>query len=307
MRPCPVCSSADTRFLTRAWDSEYCTTRELFEYARCAACEVIFLDQPPIDRLAQIYPKNYYSLAGGGTDSLAKRVKNWLDGRLFRRILARTPGDRLAVLDVGGGSGWLLTLIRQQNPRVAETHEVDLDEAARAPAEAAGHTFHCTRVEEFHCDRQFDLILLLNIIEHVADPGLVLRTLASRLAPGGFMLVKTPNIDTLDRRLFQHRNWGGFHCPRHWVLFNQRSFLDLARRCGLACESVRYTQGAPQWTNSILGCLSAAGWVSVTAERPMHTHPLHGPLLALTAMFDFVRLPFMKTAQMFVLLRRAGA
>ena len=295
VRPCPVCSSPDTRFFARAWDSEYCTTADVFEYARCQTCKVIFLDPPPIGRLAQLYPKNYYALTGGGSDSFPKRVKDWLDGRLFRRILTRIPGDRLSVLDVGGGSGWLLSLIRQQNPRVVDTHEVDLDESARAAAEAAGHVFHCMRVEDFHCERQFDLILLLNIVEHVADPGLVLRTMAARLAPDGQVLVKTPNTDTLDLRLFQHRNWGGFHCPRHWVLFNRETFVDLARRSGLTCEWMRYTQGAPQWTNSILGWLADRGILRISAERPMHMHPLHAPLLALTAALDFARLPFMKT------------
>ena len=113
--------------------------------------------------------------------------------------------------------------------------------------------------------------------------------------------------DTLDCRLFQAHNWGGFHCPRHWVLFNQRGLRDLARRCGLECVWARYTQGAPQWTNSILGWLADRGMLAVTRARPMHLHPLHAPLLAFTAAFDFARLPFMPTAQMFLLFQRAAA
>lgn len=303
---CPVCGAADPSFFARAWDTEYRTTDEVFTYRSCPACTAVFLDPPPVDRLAEIYPRNYYSFTGVD-DSLGIRIKRWLDARLFRAILSDISGDRLAVLDVGGGNGWLLSLIRETDARIVETHEVDLDETARPAAEAAGHVFHCTRIESFRPGRRFDLIVLLNIIEHVASPGDVLDALSDCLTEGGRILIKTPNTDTLDRRLFQHRNWGGFHCPRHWVLFTRPGLLELARRSGLEPVWVRYTQGAPQWANSILGWLADRGWLDITRERPMHTHPLHPPLLAMMAALDFVRAPFMKTAQMFVLLgKRQG-
>jgi SAM-dependent methyltransferase len=186
---------------------------------------------------------------------------------------------------------------------VVETHEVDFDAKARSSAEKRGHAFHCTRVEDFEPTCRFDLVVMLNLIEHVAEPGLVLRCVSGWLTPGGRVLIKTPNVDTLDRRLFESRNWGGFHCPRHWVLFTRPSLIELAQRSGLECEWARYTQGAPQWTHSILGWLSDRGLIRVSRDRPMHTHPLHRPLMALTAAFDFLRAPFAPTAQMFALFR----
>lgn len=306
MTSCPVCGSAGTTFFARARDVEYHTTEEPFEYRRCASCRAVFLPSPPTDRLAKIYPSNYYSFRSGGRETLALRMKKRLDARLFRKILAEIPGERLAVLDAGGGTGWILSVIREADPRVRETHEVDLDESARAQAEAAGHVFHRGRIEDFASKRRFDLIVLLNLIEHVADPGAVLRRTTGLLADHGRLLIKTPNTDTLDLRLFRHRNWGGFHAPRHWVLFDRRNLLALAEQSGLTCVWARYTQGAPQWTNSVLAWLAERGLVAVSAARPMHTHPLHAPLLAVTAAFDFLRRPFMPTAQMFVLLKRAS-
>jgi SAM-dependent methyltransferase len=303
-RRCPVCGSDETRPFARGWDVEYRTTAQIFVYLQCTHCDAVFLFDPPVDRLAQIYPPTYYSFAGWN-DSLVQRIKKWLDARLFRQLVQALPGARLTVLDVGGGNGWLLSLVREQDARVAETHEVDLDAAARASAEAAGHVFHCQRIEDFSSPQQFDLVIMLNIIEHVADPGLVLRRVAGLLSPHGVALIKTPNTDTLDRRLFQRHNWNGLHCPRHWVLFTAPGFLRLARQSGLESVWLRYTQGAPQWAGSVLGWLADRGWVSITAERPMHRHPLHAPLLGLAAAVDFARGPFMKTAQMFVLLRRS--
>ena len=303
-RACPVCGQEDTEEFARARDVEYRTSDEAFLYRRCRTCEAIFIDPAPVERLSEIYPKTYYSFrAVSGGRSLTQGIKEWLDGRLFRAILADVPGDRLRVLDVGGGTGWMLSVLRGVDQRIVSTYEVDLDESARPAAEAAGHVFHCMPVERFRSEELFDLVLMLNIIEHVADPGAVLRGIAGLLAPHGRVLIKTPNTDTVDRRLFRHRNWGGYHSPRHWVLFTADNLTGLARRCGLEPLWARYTQGAPQWAPSVLGLLAERGWLHVSVERPMYTHPLYNPTLALMAGVDFVRVPFAKTAQMFVLLK----
>jgi SAM-dependent methyltransferase len=302
---CPVCGGGECEPFAEVRDEEFFTSDELFCYRRCLSCEAVYLDPPPTERLAEIYPPNYYSFEGGpGSRTFVQAVKELLDVWNFKRLLAGIPGDALRVLDVGGGSGWLLGLVRRASPRVTETHALDVREDARQAAEAAGHVFHCTRVEEFSTDRRFDLILLLNVIEHVADPGAVLRSMREMLTADGCILVKTPNTDTLDRRIFQHRGWGGFHCPRHWVLFTMPGFQRLAEQCGLECATAAYTQAGPQWASSAIQALTRAGWLETSAERPVFSHPLFMGLAALGATFDFLRRPFAPTAQMFLTLRR---
>jgi len=303
---CPVCGSQVTDFFARARDVEYLTTDEQYEYRFCRDCHCVFLLRPPSDQLSVIYPANYYSYRREtGETSLADKIKERLDRRLFNSLLNKLPGESLSVLDVGGGSGWLLTLMRHICPRITETHEVDIDDTARDAAEKSGHVFHCCRVEKFSSDRQFDLILMLNLIEHVPDPAAVLTTMHKLLSPQGLLLIKTPNHDTLDRRLFRNHNWGGFHCPRHFVLFDKDSLIQLGTQCGLACRSAKYTQGAPQWTTSALGYLYLRGWIRISRQKPMYLHPLYSACNMLFAAFDFLRLPFSKTAQMIVVFRRA--
>ncbi len=300
---CPVCGSLRTVLLNRVPDVELHTTTDTFEYKNCIDCDAIFIDPVPVHRLAEIYPDSYYSTSGP-SQSILERIKSRLDQRFLKQILRKIPGSSLNVLDVGGGSGWMLKLTRGADSRVQYTAVVDLNEKSRALAEANGHAFICSRVEDLKIDRQFDLIILLNVIEHVADPKRVFNSLARLLTSQGKIVLKTPNTKTLDRRLFQNSYWGGYHCPRHWVLFNRANLPLAVRGSGLRATRIRYTQGAPQWTASILGVLSQRGWIRIDRERPMHRHPLVTPLLGLFAAFDFMRAPFFPTAQMVAILEK---
>ncbi len=302
---CLLCSSPDIEAWTTAQDAEYLTSMDRFSLYRCRTCDVLFIHPVPLNRLQEIYPANYYSFVSQ-KKSLARDLKEWLDARMFRRILREIPGTSLRVLDVGGGSGWELNIVRNADARVKVTQVVDMDEGAAGHARANGHEYFCGRIEEYKTTQVFDLALALNLIEHVDDPLTILQKLRSMLAPDGRILIKTPNFRSLDERLFRHHNWAGYHCPRHWVIFTQESLSRLAAQAGLRVVEFSYTQGAPFWSASTLFMLERLGLVSITKERPVMYHPLFAPLGGVFAAFDLLRKPFARTSQMFFVLGHAS-
>jgi SAM-dependent methyltransferase len=209
-------------------------------------------------------------------------------------------------MDIGGGSGWILNQIRAADSRVQKSVVVDITASAADEARTHGHEFYCVPIEEFHTTEKFDLVLALNLIEHVRTPGEVLKKIASLLSPTGVVLFKTPNYRSFDADVFRHRNWGGYHCPRHWVLYNKASFERATRTAGLEVISAQYTQGAPFWAISVIAWLAKAGFIKVSADLPAYKHKLYQPLLLVSATFDFLRVPFAPTSQMFFQARRAG-
>jgi SAM-dependent methyltransferase len=255
------------------------------------------------DRLQALYPGNYYSFVPGAA-GIAQKAKQALDRRMFRAVLRRIPGQSLSALDVGGGRGWLLDLARASDARVLSTQVVDIDPAAKAAAEGAGHRYFLGPIEEFAADRAYDLVLMLNMIEHVRRPDEVLAKARGLLSRNGLLLIKTPNFDSLDARIFRHRSWGGYHTPRHFVLFNRESFTRVAVAQGLRVAAFSYTQGAPFWAVSVLNELRRAGLARVSYERPAPYHPLVPLLQVLFAGFDFARRPFARLSQMFFILER---
>jgi 2-polyprenyl-6-hydroxyphenyl methylase/3-demethylubiquinone-9 3-methyltransferase len=59
--------------------------------------------------------------------------------------------------------------------------------------------YRCTTVEEMDVRERFDIVLAMEVIEHVVDVGAFLDRCASMLKPGGLMVVSTLN-----------RNWKSF-------------------------------------------------------------------------------------------------
>jgi 2-polyprenyl-6-hydroxyphenyl methylase/3-demethylubiquinone-9 3-methyltransferase len=117
--------------------------------------------------------------------------------RFGRDPRARAPFEGLRLLDIGCGGGLLSEPMRrlgfavtgvdasERNIAVAGTHagEVGLD-----------ITYRCATAEALAEEgAAFDVILNMEVIEHVAGPGEYLRTCAGLLAPGGLMVVASLN------------------------------------------------------------------------------------------------------------------
>lgn len=300
---CPVCKQKKISAWSVAKDYEYYSTPAEFTYYECGNCLTIFIHPVPADQLKIIYPSNYYSFLNK-SKNIVVRLKEWLDKKFFRQIMQGLPFDKINVLDVGGGTGWMIELLKKTDTRINFTQIVDFDAMAKTIAEENGHAYFEGTIEAFETNKKFHLILLLNLIEHVKDPLAILQKTQSLLEPGGIIVIKTPNTDSLDARLFKKSYWGGLHCPRHWIIFSEKSIRLLLQTTSLKIKSLQYTQGAPFWAFSIIALLHRKKIVRISAKKPIIFHWLFAPISALFAVFDFIRRPFAKTSQLFIILTK---
>ena len=305
--PCPLCSSSDTYIIAKVRDVEYGTTEELYVYSECGVCKCVYLLEPPINEISTIYPDTYYSVSGPGKGFLSlnkmlEGIKSCLDYILVKKAMKRISGEQLSCLDVGGGTGWMSNIARKADSRVNSTTIIDINEKSRSVAESNGHRFIIGVVDSMEFQDEFSFVLLVNLIEHVPDPRATLNRLHSAMQKDGIMLIRTPNTDSINCRIFKNKYWGGYHAPRHFVLFNKENMFELVKDCGFAIEEFKYSQGAPQWVASILGVLENNRLNK--ARKPMYAHPLAPFLTFFFAALDFTRAPFSKTDQMIFVLRK---
>ena len=130
-----------------------------------------------------------------------------LNALRLRRVVAlaeahhgRAPGSGLAglrLLDVGCGAGLLCEPLARAGAQVT-----GIDAAERSIAVARAHAAAAGLVLDYHCAEpaqalaaaeQFDLLLCLEVVEHVQHMPAFVATIAAHLAPGGLLIASTIN------------------------------------------------------------------------------------------------------------------
>ena len=108
----------------------------------------------------------------------------------------------LRILDIGCGAGLLCEPFTRLGAQVIGVDPSASNIAAARLHADKGHLsidYRCTTVEEMDVRERFDIVLAMEVVEHVTDIGVFLARCAAMLKPGGMMVISTLN-----------RNWKSF-------------------------------------------------------------------------------------------------
>jgi SAM-dependent methyltransferase len=195
---------------------------DLYACARCGAVQ-----QPALPRGAALL-ELYRTMRDD--DYLAEEAgRRRTARRLLDRLGAAPVGGRL--LEVGCGHGLLLDEARRRGWTV---RGLDLSRSAAAHArDALGLDVAEIPVEDPILDAErFDAVVLVDVVEHLDDPVATLRRCRALLAPGGALLVVTPDPSSATARLAGPRWWG--FLPAHTCLIPRAELRRLVAGLGLA-------------------------------------------------------------------------
>jgi 2-polyprenyl-3-methyl-5-hydroxy-6-metoxy-1,4-benzoquinol methylase len=285
---CNSCGSPDQILVGRSPDFEYETCANEFDFVECGACGLVYLrDRPTVDQLDVIYPPSYiphrFEEHLGGFIS---RLRNQVQRRKVKSLNRHLPPHSL-IMDVGPGTGEFLELLGRFGDPSWELCGVDFsEEAVRSVRELGIEAVHA-RFEALDWHGPAPAAITMNqVIEHLDDPAAVLAKAHQMLAPNGVIFIETPSIDGWDYRIFRRRYWGGWHTPRHWVLYNETTLGDLMERSGFAVVEVDYLLSPNFWLQSVHHMVSEK-WRSPRLARWSDVSVL--PSLIVASCVDFVQ------------------
>ena len=160
-------------------------------------------------------------------------------------IESRRPLAGRRALDVGCGAGLLCEPLTRMGAQVTGVDAaIENIAAAMAHAEGSGLDIDYRAGELGSLGlARFDLVTCLEVIEHVAEKQAFIAELARHLAPGGLMILSTPNRTARSRLLMVEGAERLGLIPRgthHWDDFvTPQELEDLLSACGLRMEALQ--------------------------------------------------------------------
>jgi 2-polyprenyl-3-methyl-5-hydroxy-6-metoxy-1,4-benzoquinol methylase len=216
---CPICSGEhEERILLKdSKEGEY-------SLVRCGDCDQIAISPiPEKDKLKEYY--NTVFEVPLYQEKKTRRKSITVLNELKRLGISKNA----KILEIGASYGFFMKIA---NDVGFETYGLEMSERA---CEYAKNEFgieiensslgESQFVQNSH---SFDAVILLDVIEHVTDPSEMISQIESVLNPGGFVVITTPNIESLEFKFFG-KYWEWISPPAHLFYFSKRTLANLLR------------------------------------------------------------------------------
>lgn len=248
---CPICGAS-----AHESGSRFSTFSDRnFSFARCGDCGYGWVIDPRGD-YGDIYDQAYY--VGNGADPGVNYQGQFLDGpgSLLAKIkdvefdallttMSRVQRERergelkgMKILDFGGGVGGFVKYLTDRG------FDAELHDEGYGVEFASSHGVNVRRSLEDIADL-YDVVVAVEVFEHIKDPDSALDTIHRILKPDGLLLFTTGN---LARHRGDVATWFYARHPEvHISFFTPDAFGRLAERHGLRPLSVRFAPGAIQY------------------------------------------------------------
>ena len=214
--PCQVCGSHPPQLFIRHLD---------YALYECMECRLIYLNpMPTLSEIEQIYDDAYNGTREGYFLKIPQKIRR--AHKRVSRISRLIGGGRF--LDVGCNGGFMVAVAQEQG---FEAYGIDLDAVSISWAKEhyPSGQFVRTRIEEYENTEPFDVIYCSEVIEHVTNANDFVAAIVTRLRPGGFLYLTTPDISHW-RRPRDVRRWDAFCPPSHCLYFNPRNLSKLLEK-----------------------------------------------------------------------------
>lgn len=212
-RRCPACESADP--LAKG-------ERNGFQMLCCKSCGTLYTSCLPNSSDAQDYDSYYNAENLSAPDFVLNRLDE-----IVASFSAYKRTNRL--LDIGFGSGVLM----QSAARAGwEAEGVEVSRTAVNHIKELGFKAFCGELADArYPDDYFDVITASELLEHLPDPGKLMREVARILRPGGLFWGTTPHFGGASGKLLGLK-WTTVAPPEHLQLFSRSGMKTLLGRAG---------------------------------------------------------------------------
>jgi 2-polyprenyl-3-methyl-5-hydroxy-6-metoxy-1,4-benzoquinol methylase len=221
---CLACERDQSRLLGR---------KNQFDLWQCLHCGAIFTHTQIDDSALNDIYNHYYDGAGFEMPTV---VAQSLERVVLSFERFRVTGR---ILDIGYGEGGLLQIAEKFNWQCFGT---EISPGALAYGKESGWIVADQAEDDPRFMPQgFDVVTMIELLEHVPNPQQVLQSAARWLRPGGLLYLTTPNAESLNQRLLGLK-WSVIAPPEHIALWTPKGMRHALAKAGFQDLRIR-TEG----------------------------------------------------------------
>lgn len=182
------------------------------------------------------FDEKYFSTHTYENISFARYSQYWWSNRFYARLARRYAKHGGSLLEIGSGLGHLVGQLEDS----FKTYGMDLNHwAVKESRTVVDRTALQTASAQEIPFREgaFDVIIIKHIVEHLPDPEKAIAEIARVTAPGGILILATPNLDSL-LKPWKGEKWIGYQDPTHISLQPPSVWLDWILNSGFSLEKV---------------------------------------------------------------------
>lgn len=211
---CLVCGSEQSRYVGQ---------KNHFDLWKCRHCQAIFTcDSAQQEVLQELYD-HYYD---GAHFEIHPVVTHSLERVVFSFERFRHTSK---ILDIGFGEGGLLQIAERQGWQGYGT-EISPRSLAYGKNQGWIVTENADQDSRF-TPQGFDVVTMIELLEHVPNPQQILQAAAGWLRPGGLLYLTTPNARSLNQR-WLGLEWSVVCPPEHLVLWTPKGLRHALTNAG---------------------------------------------------------------------------
>ena len=234
LKNCPVCRSENHSLFLQCKD--YTVSHKIFDIVQCNDCGFKFTNpRPKPEELGKYYESEEYISHSGTKKGLIYRAyhiaRNYTLSKKYKLIQENHPNS---LLDIGCGTGEFLNYCKQKGLDVVG---VEPGEKAR---NFATSEYHLTVYQEdflLSTNKQFDVITMWHVLEHVPFLNERMKELHSLLRDSGTLYIAVPNCESFDAAYYK-QYWAAYDVPRHLYHFTKKDISTLAQNHGFFVEKI---------------------------------------------------------------------
>lgn len=155
------------------------------------------------------------------------KLRKWFERLTDEAVKYKKSGN---VLDIGAGYGLFSTILQRKGNFVTDL----LEPEQKIKYNLKINKFYKSSFENFNSRDKYDIIVMMDVIEHFADPLKNLKKIKNLLNDDGILIIQTPNYRSLMAKIC--RDWAWWMIEDHKFFFSPKSLGKILNKSGFKMD-----------------------------------------------------------------------